>query len=346
LALPVANDNVTYDDLQAALNQKRLSPVYLFYGEEDFLVDEAARRVVDIALPTEAREFNLEVIYGSETDGRDIVSRASSFPMMSDRRVVVVREMDKLVNKELLSNYIDHPLETNSLVLLSAKPDFRKKPYVSAKRGATVVEFKPMYENQIPGWIEKRVRQQGRKIDSEASKLLAEYGGSLREVQNEIDKLFIYVGEKRELTSEDIRSSVGMSKKFNIFELQRAVGSKDIDRSTEIIERMVDGGEYPGMITRGLARYFATVWKMYDLRRRHAPFHEQVRVLKVNRYFLNEYISVLNTYSESEIEGAFELIANAEQQLKSTSIDPRQILEIMVVNLLRQQELSPALTFQ
>jgi len=128
LAQPVANENVTYDDLQAAMNQKRLSPVYLFYGEEDFLVDEAARRVVDVALPTEGREFNLEVIYGSETDGRDIVSRASSFPMMSDRRVVVVREMDKLVNKELLSNYIDHPLQTNCLVLLSAKPDFRKKP--------------------------------------------------------------------------------------------------------------------------------------------------------------------------------------------------------------------------
>ncbi|MEK9135813.1 MAG: DNA polymerase III subunit delta, partial [Bacteroidota bacterium] len=240
----MAREEFTIEDLRLALSQKKLAPVYLFHGEEDFLAEEATDLIIKTALTPEQHGFNLDVVYGNDSDARDILSHASSFPMMADRRVVVVREFDKLANKELLSTYIEEPSPTTSLVLHSVKPDFRKKPYVTAKRTATVINFERIRDNQTAAWISRRVRQQGREIDAEASKILGAYvGTSLREIQNELDKLYIFIGEKKSIDVDDIRAVVGISKEFNVFELQNAIGAMNHARSTEILTRMLDVGE-------------------------------------------------------------------------------------------------------
>ncbi|MBI4536122.1 MAG: DNA polymerase III subunit delta, partial [Ignavibacteriae bacterium] len=311
-------DEHTYETLHAALSRKEFSAVYLFHGAEDYLADQATDAVINSALTKEERGFNLDIMYGAEADARDIVSHASSFPMMSERRVVVVREFDRLGNKELLSHYIDSPSPTTCLILLSTKPDFRKKPYLTARRNGVEIEFKPLYDNQIPSWIGRRIKEQGRTIDPEACRLLAAYvGTSLREIQNEIDKLYIYVGEKTAITAEDISAVVGSSREFNVFELQKAIGAKDIRRSTEILERMLDSGESATMIIVMLTRYFNILWKLYDLRRRGATTQQMASEGGVNPYFLKEYLDVLTRFTLDEIEHSFELLAAADERLKT-----------------------------
>jgi DNA polymerase III subunit delta len=334
----MAKGELTFDDLRSALAQRKFAPVYLFYGEEDFLAEEATDLIVNSAMSPEQQGFNLDVVYGSDADARDILSHASSFPMMADRRVVVVRELDKLVNKELLSSFLEQPSPSTCLVLHSTKPDFRKKPYVTAKRSAIVVKFERIREYQIAGWIGKRVKQQGREIDQEAMKILAAYvGPSLREIQNELDKLYIFVQEKQAISSDDIRAVVGVSKEYNIFELQNAVGAKNLARSTEILSRMMDSGESPILIIIMLTRYFTTLWKLYDLRRRGIT--ELASGIGVNPYFLKDYVAAVGNYAVAELEHSFEALVAADEQLKSSLVDPAQVMQNMLVHLMKQREL-------
>jgi DNA polymerase-3 subunit delta len=337
----MAKGELTFDDLRSELAQRRFAPVYLFYGEEDFLAEQATDLIIDSVMSAEQQGFNLDVVYGSDADTRDILSHASSFPMMADRRVVVVRELDKLANKELLSSYLEHPSPSTCLVLHSGKPDFRRKPYVTAKRFATVIRCEPIREHQIASWIGKRVTQQGRKIDAEAVKILAAYvGTSLREIQNELDKLYIFVGEKQAIVSDDIRAVVGVSKEYNIFELQNAIGVKNLARSTEILSRMMDLGESPILIIILLTRYFTTLWKLHDLRRRGST--ELASAIGVNPYYLKDYVAATGSYSVAELEHSFEVLATADEQMKSAPTDPSQVMQNLLIHLLKQKEFALA----
>lgn len=333
----MAKEGTTYEDLLAGLARKQFAPVYLLYGEEDFLAAEALHAIIDAALTPEERGFNLDVMNGGESDTRDILAHASSFPMMAERRVVVVKDADKFSPKELelLANYVEQPSPTTALVLVATKPDMRKKPFPSIKKAGTVVEFKRPYENQIPAWITARVQKQGRQIAPDACKLLSAYvGASLREIQNEIDKLAIYLGDKKSITVDDVAAVVGMSKEFTVFELQKAIGTKDIRRSTEIMERMLDAGESVPFIIVMLTSYFITLWKLADIQRKGGSNSDMASEARVNPYFLKEYLEVLHRYSGGEIERAFGLLAGADEQIKTTSTDPRQVMTSLIVRLI------------
>jgi DNA polymerase-3 subunit delta len=335
----MAAADLTYADLRKSIKARSFSPVYLFHGAEDFLVDEAVRLIIDAALSSGEQEFNLDVMKGGETDARTIVSHASSFPMMAERRVVVVRDFDKAGDLPLLADYVERPLASTVLVLTCEKPDFRKRPYTALRKHASVLEFKPLWDNQIPEWISRRVAGLGKVIDAEAARLLAAcVGSSLREIANEIDKLFAYVGEKKTITADDVNPVVGFSKEFNIFELQRYLGVKDMRRSCEVLEHMIEGGEAPILIVIMLTRYFVVLYKLCDLQGSKLSSQEIARTAGVSPYYIKEYQNALNFYTVEEIEHAFELLTRADESLKSSG-DPRQVLQLLLVDLISHGEL-------
>ena len=328
----MAKRALTYEELRRHL-KKALSPVYFFHGKEDFRMEQLTDQIIAAALGKAGQEFNLDIVYGSESDARDVISHASSFPMMSERRVVVVREMDKLFNKDLLSSYIEHPSVSTCLVLLSTNPDFRRKPYLVAREHAVVCECAPLREQDVPGWIADRVHEQGKEIQEDAASVLATYTGtSMREIQNELDKLYLYVGDSRAIVAEDVRAVAGMSREYNIFELQKAIGAKNGRKSVEILERMLDRGEDPIRMAVMLTRYFAALWKLSDAKKRGLPIQEQVRVLGTFPSYLKDYEQALALYSTREIETSFDLLATADFGLKMSG-DPRTLLNTLIVQL-------------
>jgi len=333
----MARDQASHDNLQESLASGKLAPVYLLYGEEDFLVEEATRSVTAAAVPKEAQEFNLDILRGEESDARDIVARASSFPMMADRRAVVVHNVDKLGTRdlEILGNYIEQPSNSTCLVLIGGKIDTRKRPYTIVKRTGIAVEFKPLYEDRVPAWIAARVKKQKHEITQDACRLLAAYvGTSLRELQNELEKIYIYMGSRTSITADDITAVVGMSKELSVFELQKAVGAKDLRRSSEIMERMLDGGGSVPFIIVMLTGYFTSLYRLHDLRRRNASQQEMASEARVSPYFLKEYLDALALFSVHEIERAFEILVGADEQSKTSAADPKQIMLLVLVQLL------------
>ncbi|HTX17663.1 MAG TPA: DNA polymerase III subunit delta [Bacteroidota bacterium] len=330
-------ERVSVDSLLASIKKSGPAPVYFLYGEEDFLIDEVVDALLAAGLDAATRGFNLDVVHGSDADGKDIVSLAASFPMMSERRVVVVRDFDRVSNKELLQPYLENPSPSTCLVLIASKPDTRKKPYPFLKQHAAGGEFNRLYDSEIPDWIQRRAKKLGSTVSPEAAELLHAYvGNSLREVSNQIEKLLIAVGARKSIGLEDVESIVGVSKEYTVFELTKMVGEKNAPRSLEIVERMLDTGESPQMIIVMLTRHFIILAKLRELRGPAKSDFELAGALRISPYFVKEYISHLQRYTQAEIENAFLALAKADRELKSTGSDQKLVMDILLCEIMEQ----------
>jgi DNA polymerase-3 subunit delta len=322
--------------LEADLRAGRFAPVYLFSGAESLLMEEAIQRVVDAAVPENARPFNLDFLSGADDDIRDILARASAFPMMTERRVVVVRDADRFGERalELLAHYIDQPSPTTVLLLAGTKPDLRRRAFAALKKKGLLCPFDELRDYQLPEWIERRVEKRGGTIEGEAARLLATYvGSSLRDIDNELDKLFLYMGERTAITRNDVAAVVGFSREYNVFELQNAIGRRDAGRAVEILERMLEANEPVPLIISSLTNYFAKLWLISDQIRRGTNPQEVAALARIPPYYMKDYLQALERYSPDEIEESFHRLALADQQFKTTGADVKSILHRFCISM-------------
>lgn len=340
---------MTLEQLQAAVEKRQFAPIYFFYGAEDFLIDEGVEMIVAKAVDPAMKSFNFDVVYGSKADAKEVVAHASAFPMMSDRRVVLVKEFEKLVSsdpaRELISTYIERPLESTSLILVSLQPDFRRKPFTDLKKSAETIECKSLFDSQIPHWISNRIRKYKKKVNPEACRLLHAYvGNSLRIIHSEIEKLLTFVGDRPEITAEDVTAVVGASKGYTVFDLQNAIGAKDMRAASRILERMIQAGQSPQLMIVMLTRFFTQLWKMHDLKSKRLSDGQIASELGVNPYFVKQFVSYSSKFSSEEIERCFQALLEADTVLKTTSRDPKIVLDLLVYSLIKgskRPELSP-----
>jgi DNA polymerase-3 subunit delta len=335
----------SYNDFIEVTKGKKYAPIYLFIGEEDFLIDECVDRIIQDLLTIDTKAFNLDIVYGSKVDAREVLAHAASFPMMNDHRVVAVKEFEKILTtdtaKEIFSAYITRPLDSTCLILIAENPDFRTKPYTDLRKSGMVFAFNPLYDNQVPPWISARCKEMGKEIDIEACRLIQAYvGNSLRSIQNELEKLFTYMGERARVTVEDVADVVGVSRGFTVFDLQNAIGNKSLEDALRIVKRMIETGEQSQLVIVMLTRYFIILWKIQDMLKRSASEAEIIAATRVSPYYLKNYTEATKRFSPAQIECAFTVLLEADIQLKSTSPDPNHLLEMLVYSLIR--DLQPA----
>lgn len=327
-----------YQALLREIQKGEFAPAYFFYGEEDFLMEDAINRVLSLLVDPATEEFNKDVLYGDEVDGARIVNIASSYPMLAQRRVVVVKGVDKLssASKDLILKYLQRPMATTCLILTSSRMDRGSKFYSELVNRARGVEFKPLYNNQIPGWIRGYVRSKGKDISLEAIRLLhGKVGSSLRELANELEKLFLFLTDKDRIEVGDVERVVGVSKSYNIFELSDAIGRGDLKKAVEIGHRMLELGESPiGMVVM-LTRYFTILWKLKELETRRMSAEEIATVVRVHPYFIKDYLNQAENFSPERIERSFSHLLRADINLKSSYQKPKIIMDLLIYNLIR-----------
>jgi len=221
---------VTFDQIINDIKNKIFFPIYFLYGEEPFYIDQLTAYIEQNALDESVKEFNQSVVYGRDVSPKDVIDLARRFPMMGNYQLVVVKEAQDIKNIEALEPYFDSYLESTILVInyKYKKLDRRKSFYKTLNKTKNVVLFESvrLYDNQIPGWIEKTVRLLGYRIDPVASELLSEYlGNDLSTIYNELEKLIINVKAGQTITVDDVEEHIGISKDFNVFEFQKALGT-------------------------------------------------------------------------------------------------------------------------
>lgn len=327
-----------HDDLLKEIEKGRYESVYLFVGEEEFLKEEALRQITQALIDPSVKEFNYDLLYGGETDAVTVVDIAASYPMMAERRLVIFRDIHHCSPKDrkVLLSYVANPVQTTCLVLAGPKVDMRKGFYRELSKAATTVQFWPLFDNQIPAWIRKRVQEQGKQISSDALRILQNFvGTNLREMANEIDKLGIYLYERETIEKRDVETVVGATKVNSVFDLADSVAERKLTDSFQILHSLLEAGESGVGIVWILARRFFTLAKVYQLKKNQTSAEEIARKAKIRPFLVSSYLRQSGYLLPVELERAFQLLLEADMNLKSSYQNPKLILELLVYRLCR-----------
>lgn len=340
----MAASGPTFEALATAFRHRNFKPLYFFYGEESFLTEELEHLLTEHALASHERDFNLDILHGTECDAPTALVRCAGYPMMAERRVVIVRHFDKLKDNVRFTEYAKAPNPTAVVLLLcDGKPNLSQNPYRALKQHAEAFEAKPLYERQMPGWIDQRVKAVGREIEPQAVQMLAGFlGTDLRTTAVEIDKLLVYIGERRRITSDDVLRAGGHARAYNVFELQKAIGERRFEHAVEIAERMLQQASNRRsealMMVAVLSGYLTKLWKLTLCQAERVPESQMAGRIGVNPFFLKEYLHTLNRYTLSDIEQAFAALLAADYELKGGSSREEHLVLILALRRIMQHQ--------
>ncbi len=230
---------VSYEEIMSDLKNRIFKPVYFLAGEEPYYIDLISGYIEEKVLPEAEKSFNQMILYGDDTNIPSIIDLARRFPMMSNHQVIIIKEAQTLKKIEDLVIYLEKPLNSTILVICYKYKtlDKRTKLFKVLETHGVYFESARVRDYLIPGWIERYLMLKGIKTDPNASAMLTEYlGTDLHKIVNELDKLIITLPEgKPMITTGLIEKNIGISKDYNNFELQKAIGEKNIRKSNMIV---------------------------------------------------------------------------------------------------------------
>lgn len=234
----MAKTTHTPQSILSEVKAGNLKPVYFLMGEESYYIDSITESLLEQLMTETEKEFDLAVVYGKDTDMRQVISLARQYPMMAKHRVVLVKEAQDIKDMDTLSIYLEKPMQSTILIVnyKNGSLDKRKKLASELEKTAVLFESKKLYDNELPGWIANFAKSKGLGVDDRTAELLAEYLGSdLGRIVGEIEKLSITMpkGETR-ITPALVERNIGISKEYNDFELQSAIVNKNVLKANKI----------------------------------------------------------------------------------------------------------------
>lgn len=254
----MAARGITYDDIMRDLKARKVAPVYYLMGEEDYYIDKLSDAIVNAVLTEDEKDFNLDIVYGAEVDIDKVIELAHAYPMMAEKRVVLVREAQAIRSLEGLDTYLAHLTPTTVLVFCHkhGKLDARKAAAKALQQVGVVFESKRLFDNQLAPFISRYFSQHNVDIEPQAIQMLAGHVGSdLSRLTTEMDKLLLALNGNRVVGTALVEEQTGMSKDFNDFELQSALAMRNIFRANQIV-KYYQGNPRSFFITRTLTNLF------------------------------------------------------------------------------------------
>lgn len=290
-----------YNQIITDLKNKNYSPVYFLEGDEPYFMDQISNFILEHVLTEDEKGFNQTILYGKDLSMDAIMTAAKRFPMMAERQVVVIREAQNIKNIEDLVSYAENPMRSTILVISYKYKtiDKRKKLYKAIQKSGIYFESKSLYDSNIPAWIAKYLKEKNLGIDPRAAQMITDFVGSdLQRIVNELEKVTISLVPGTSILPEDVEKNIGISKDFNAFELQNALGKKDILKSNRIINYFIDNEKQNPMpvIMGMLVNYFRKIL-IYHALENKSDRSAMAQKLGVNPYFLNDYIDAARSYS-------------------------------------------------
>lgn len=310
--------------LLKAIKAKDFAPLYLLHGDEPWFIDQIEAAIEKHALQEHERAFNQTIAYGKDTEYLQIIDAARRFPMMAERQLVILREAQDMRSLKQLSEYAEKPSPSTILVISHKHKKLNGNLTLTKnlKKNGVVFEAKSLYDNKIPAWINNYLKGKKYSIEPEASNLLSEFlGTSLGKISNELDKLIINLAPGTRITGKIVEDQVGVSKDYNVFELQKAIGHHDVVKATRILNYFKanpKAGPLP-LVLGSLYNYFSKVFKLKELHRKRAGRQEIMKALSLRfDFFLQDYETSARNFSENGIRRVFALLR--EYDLKSKGV--------------------------
>jgi DNA polymerase-3 subunit delta len=297
-------------------------PVYWLEGEEEYFIDKAVNYAENSILNESEASFNLTVFYGKDTTWPEVINACRRYPMFAERQVVIIKEAQQMRDIEKLEPYVDNPL-TSTIFIVSYKDkkvDGRTKFAKTLKEKGVLITTKKMYDNQVPEWTQELLETKGLSISPKGLALFVDHiGNDLTRIENEINKISINLGKRKMITEEDIEEFVGVSKDFNVFELQSAIAHRDFAKALRIIQYFEANPKAAPiqLVLPSLYSFFSKVFMVFG-----AGTTDEKGVaaaIGVNAFFVKDYMQAAKIYNFQGVERILLLLH--QYNLKSIGIN-------------------------
>ena len=318
----------------ASADLSDLKPVYLIYGSEELLLERAVKRLRDRLAAVADLDFNLETFDGGSSSSDEVTNAANTMPFMSDRRLVIVRDVDKLdaSSLEALAAYARDPAPFTCLVLVATKIAKNSKLYRAAAATGVTYEYAAPKRSEYASEAVRLLKERGKRMSQGTAQALVDLvGRDLRKLDSEADKLAAYVGDAAEVTSADVAEAVAAGAAASVFELTDAVGERDTGKALRILHRLLQAGESPLGVHAMLSRHVRALVGARALSARGMLPDAMAPEIGMAPWLARNAARQASGYEPLELARALGGLADAEEQMKTSSADAGLVLERWVI---------------
>jgi len=318
------------------LNKPDLNNLFLFHGPEryfqDQLIDQLEQKVfTDPA----AKDFNHHVFYGSDSSLNEILSACLNYPMLSDKKLIVVKQFDELSlnDKDSFMRYLTNPQKSTILVLV-ADSWGKTKFHTELLKLSSAVNCRKLYEKEIYSWVKSKFKERNIESDEKSLSFLIEnLGNNLLRLNSEIEKIINYLPKGNKLTSESVFEITGFSREINVFNLQKELGAKKLQRSLKLSIKLLEQGESINSILPMIFLFFRRMWLVNDLLNRGMNRQKILAELGGSSFYYKDIFNSVNNFSKAKLISIIEHLEQADIQLKTSQKKDASILTMLIYNI-------------
>jgi DNA polymerase-3 subunit delta len=315
----------------------KLLPVYYLFGEDSYSLDKVIKQLEKAVEPFITSDFDKEVIYAEDRNLIDMLSLASSFPFGSDKKFILIKEFEKVGNKKNLVNYINSPADFTHLVLVhnGGISNLSSEPFKSLLAKNFIFEAVELKGAPLVEWITRFAAENKKQISQEVASVFVDMVGENRSlIETQLEKVFIFLGDKKEIDIESIEALSAKFKEYSIFDLQDALAEKNKKASFKIAFNLLEKGAEPVYIIHMLTRFFTGILRISELKGSDMPDAQAARIVGTHPFYLKKFYNARRLYSDDELIKISRALLNADISVKTTSDDNKNIISILLTGIL------------
>jgi|YNPMSStandDraft_2_1061718.scaffolds.fasta_scaffold00044_3 DNA polymerase-3 subunit delta len=325
------------DDYFLKLKQENLDPIYFLCGEDVYAIEKFANKVIQIASYYLKSDLDKETFSLKDSELSEVLSSASSYPFDSEKKIIVAKDFKAPKDLKEFLTFVKNPPDFSIVIFIQKelvdKKD--KEPYATLIEKGFFYEAKSLKSQSLVKWIISYLDENGKKISRDNAEAIIEIVGEDRSlIDSQLQKLLIYVGDKREITFDDIEKISSYLKEYTIFDLQKAIAKKDKELSFKYALNLLNNGADPLFILSMLNKYFTILSQIKELEKDRIPPKTAANMLGVREYFYSEYLAASQIFDDSKLLKISRALLNLDISLKSSSIDSKTAICILLAEIL------------
>lgn len=309
--------------------------VFLFIGDDRYLKEEALKDLRS-SLPGKSQyQYDQITFYGGELDTEEVFSQLNTVPLLSDKRLIVIKDIEKAPDefRASLIDYIKKPSKSAYLVL-EAKNDSVLKDYDEAVKQISVRHLGMPAGSLFISWMKNYAGSKGKTMDDGAADILKELeGNDLSYLSQEMDKLITFIGSRREIRADDVESLVGKSLVISVFDIADAIGRRNIAGAIKISSSLTANGKKEYEIIGVLSWHLKRMLKAKTLKEKGENDYTIASILRIGRKFQDEFFRQLAGFNLEKIRSNIELLLRADLDIKRSKFNPGTVLELALIRL-------------
>ncbi len=328
----------TIANVAKELKSGKILPIYYLFGEDIFSIDKCVEDITKAVEPKLATEFDKEVFHGEDNSLSEALDFASAFPFGDGKKLILFKSFEKVRDKKALVSYASSPSDFTILVLIHSGTvtNTTSEPYATLSKNGYLFSAKELKGSNLTEWLVGYTETKGKRISYETAQVLIDIAGENRNfIEAQLDKIFLFIGDEKEITIDAVRSLSTSLKEFTIFDLQNSIARKDKTNSLKIVLNMLEKGSEPIFIVHMLTRYFTGLSRVSELAQQKVNDQVAARIVGTHPYYYKDYQRARNLYSDSDIYRAVQALLKADLTIKTTSTEDKVLVSLLIAEILQ-----------